>query len=85
MTSIIQKLRKSSGIAIEDKIEVFYQLSHKVGDDSMMHKLIDKFGKEIQKTIKKPFHDSKYMQNNASMIVETVYENPEDPKDWMII
>lgn len=48
----IQKLRKNSGISIEDRIEVFYETS---AEGAPLEKVIKNMGQQITQATKMPF------------------------------
>ena len=86
VTNRIQKLRKSSGISIDDQIEVFYQETEaKDGKKTFTNQVIELHSAKIQKSIKMPFHPAARMPPNAVLIEKTTYENPDDPTDSLTL
>jgi len=72
-------LRKSTGISIDDKIEVFYKLTD---SSKMLNKVIDAHAAKIRKAIRMPFLSAaEFMQPNVVIIGKTEYEAPEDSSD----
>ena len=47
----IQRLRKTSGISIEDQIDIFYQI---VGESPELTQTMDSYTKAIQETTRMP-------------------------------
>ena len=47
----IQRLRKTSGISIEDQIDIFYQI---VGESPELTQTMDSYAKAIQETTRMP-------------------------------
>ena len=83
LTNRIQKLRKSSGISIDDQIEVFYSTPEQ--KDSVLHVLLKEHSDKIRKAIKKPFHSAESKQNNAVLIGTTTYENADNESEFITL
>jgi len=65
----IQKLRKSSGVQLEDEIEIFYELNDNAsGNDSWLYQVTNQHSDKIQKSIKKMFLPVKHQQPGAPFI-----------------
>jgi len=71
VTNRIQKLRKSSGISIDDQIEVFYTLK---SDGKNISGVVNNHSDKIRSMIKMPFMSSEFMQKNQVVIGETSYD-----------
>ena len=65
ITNRIQKLRKSTGISIDDQIEVFYQLNNPGDRTSFSNEVIELHSDKIAKNIKMPFHPVERMPPQA--------------------
>ena len=72
VTNRIQKLRKSSGVSIDDQIEVFFEYPEK--EDCMLRQVLDQHSDKIRNAIKMPFLHKSKMQANQAVIGETTYE-----------
>jgi len=79
ITNRIQKLRKSTGISIDDQIEVFYSIP--TGKTSMLKDVVENHGDKIKALIKMPFMPSASMHSHHVVIAETNYQNPNDESD----
>lgn len=77
----IQKLRKSTGISIDDQIEVYHERKQTAGQTTMLSEVLDKHSDKIQKDILMPFQPVANMPANAVLVGETSYESPEDKND----
>lgn len=71
----IQKLRKTSGISIEDRIEVFYETT---AQDAPLDKVIKNTGESIISATKMPFLKKSCAQEHAIFVGETSYSNEKD-------
>lgn len=78
VTNRIQKLRKSEGVSIDDKIEVFFKVE---GGDDLLKSIVDEHGDRIQKAIKMPFLPASQMKEGAEIIGKTFYSFAEDSAD----
>lgn len=76
VTNRIQKLRKSSGVSIDDQIEVFYRLRD--GQQSVLSKVINQHSDKIRGAIKMPFFHEDYRQAHQVVLGETQYEHDGD-------
>jgi isoleucyl-tRNA synthetase len=56
ITNRIQRLRKTSGISIEDQIEIFYKYDGSANEESELGKVIKNYSDKIQFATKMPFH-----------------------------
>lgn len=75
ITNRIQKLRKSSGVQLEDEIEVFYELNEKASAGGAWLNAVTKtHSDKIQKAIKKMFVPAEHMQPGAPFIDQTTFE-----------
>lgn len=71
ITNRIQKLRKSSGISIDDQIEVFYTVPEK----GTLTDVVNNHADKIRDLIKMPFLQLSLMQPNQPVIGTTSFEN----------
>lgn len=78
MTNRIQKLRKSSGISIDDQIEVFFTAPEK---KSVLNAILNEHSDKVKKAIKMPFASAEMKQKNAVLIAETTYEDADNESD----
>ena len=74
ITNRIQKLRKSSGVSIEDQIEIF----HSAPQGEILGSALDKFSDKIRGLVKMPFLPEGNMQPGQVVIGKTVYEFEKD-------
>ena len=74
----VQMLRKSTGLSIDDQIEVFFQLQ---GDDTIFREAISKNIAQIKSSVKMPFLDAVHRQGHQVVVAETEYVNPQNEKD----
>lgn len=56
ITNRIQRLRKTSGISIEDQIEIFYRYEGTASPDSAMGQVVRHHSDKIMQATKMPFH-----------------------------
>jgi len=54
VTNRIQRLRKNTGISIEDQIEIYYEFQGSASADSMLGKVMKEHGAKIESTTKMP-------------------------------
>ena len=80
ITNKIQRLRKSTGVSIDDQIEVFYSIKSEGTLSSVLNNHSDK----IRDLIKMPFLESKYIQTNQVVIGTTIIENENEQVDITI-
>lgn len=62
VTNRVQKLRKSTGVSIDDQIEVYYSL--KGEDGAVLHQVVDGHSEKIKKSTKMPFNHIDTKQPN---------------------
>jgi isoleucyl-tRNA synthetase len=73
ITNRIQKLRKSTGISIDDQIEVFYTDS-----DGTIALVLKEHSDKIRDLIKMPFLRAQHKQQNQVVIGTTSFENQNE-------
>lgn len=78
MTNRIQKLRKSSGISIDDQIEVFFTVPDQ---KSGLYSILSDHSDKVKKAIKMPFAPVDQKQPNAVLIAETTFEDLDNEAD----
>lgn len=76
ITNRIQKLRKSSGVQIDDQIEVFYAFANE--EPSSLREVLHSHGDKVQKLIRMPFMNVSSRQAGQTIIGETTYENSQN-------
>ena len=81
ITNRIQRLRKNTGISIEDQIEIFYNFEAGVHEDSVLRKVVNNFSDKITAATKMPFQHINMRTNNQVFIGETEFANPEKEDD----
>lgn len=75
ITNRIQKLRKSSGVQLEDEIEVYFELNAKASaGGAWLNQVTKAHSDKIQKAIKKSFVPADFMQPGAPFIDQTTFE-----------
>lgn len=75
ITNRIQKLRKSSGVQLEDEIEVYFELNEKASaGTAWLNQVTKVHSDKIQKAIKKMFVPVEHMQPGAPFIDQTTFE-----------
>merc|ERR1711935_1172903 len=79
ITNRIQKLRKSTGISIDDQIEVFYSST-----EGTIGQVITNHGEKIRDLIKMPFLKQNQKQANQVVIGTTTFENQEETVELTI-
>ena len=82
ITNRIQKLRKGSGISIDDQIEVFYTLPAEAG---IVTSVINDHSAKIQGLIKMPFMGDQDKQPGQVVIGVTKFENPAKPGEEVVL
>lgn len=80
VTNRIQRLRKTSGISIDDQIEIFYQF-----DDASktVAQAVCKYSDRVFQQTRMPFINISELQPNQVKIGETEFVNPDDEKDFV--
>lgn len=80
VTNRIQRLRKTSGISIDDQIEIFYLF-----DDASksVSKAVQKYSDKVFQQTRMPFINISELQPNQVKIGETEFVNPDDEKDFV--
>jgi len=81
LTSNIQKLRKDTGISIDDEIEVFYEFTGTSNTNSVMGKVVTDNTDKIAFQLKMPFLPYTAFQNHAVLVGDTAYEHPDLAKE----
>lgn len=83
LTNKIQKLRKSSGVQIDDAIEVFF--SQPGADSAMIKSVLENHSDKIKKMIKKPFLPLSDKKDGAQLIAEEEFVCSHDANDKIMI
>lgn len=81
LTSNIQKLRKDTGISIDDEIEVFYEFLGDSNENSVLGKVVVDNTDKIAFQLKMPFLPMARYQTHAVLVGETGFEHPDLPKE----
>lgn len=77
ITNRIQRLRKTSGISIEDQIEIFFKFDGTAGPESELGHVIKNYADKIQQATKMPFHPLSMKTDNQVFIGDTEFAIPE--------
>lgn len=82
ITNRIQRLRKTSGISIDDQIEIFYSF-----DDAnkTVAKVAQQYADKVLAQTRMPFLSLDQKQGNQVFIGETEFVNPDDENDMIKI
>lgn len=71
-------MRKSTGISIDDQIEIYYTLKNASGT---MSKVVSEHKDKIRSTVKMPFVPLSEVDSKGVFVGQTEYVNPNDPED----
>ena len=78
VTNRIQRLRKNTGISIEDQIEIYYEFDGKANENSLLGQVMKEHGDKISATTKMPIaHKSELSNPHQRFIGETEYVSAE--------
>jgi isoleucyl-tRNA synthetase len=80
ITNRIQKLRKSTGISIDDQIEVFFNRPAA----GTLASVLDNHSDKIRDLIKMPFFEMSFKQPNQVIIGQTSFENENETVELTI-
>jgi isoleucyl-tRNA synthetase len=76
----VQKLRKATGLSIDDQVEVFFSFPKK--DGSILGQVVSDNTDSISSSLRTPFLSAEvYLQHQFVKIAETDYVNPENEAD----
>lgn len=78
VTNRIQRLRKTSGISIDDQIEIYYQFEDAA---KTVAQAVVKYADRVFQQTRMPFISIDELQPNQVKIGETEFVNPDDEKD----
>ena len=78
ITNRIQRLRKTSGISIEDQIDIYYEV---VGESPELTKTIDTYLQAIQDQTRMPVIDANERNKAAPFIGETEFIDPDNESE----
>jgi hypothetical protein len=79
VTNRIQRLRKTSGISIDDQIEIFYSFKKESNDG--LKSIVRKYADKVMAQTRMPFLDHKEQQGKQQLVGETEFVHPEDEDD----
>jgi isoleucyl-tRNA synthetase len=82
VTNRIQRLRKTSGISIDDQIEIFYKYDN---ENMAVAKVAQKYADKVIAQTRMPFLSFNHKQGDQVFIGETEFINPDDEKDQIKI
>jgi len=85
ITNRIQRLRKTSGISIEDQIEIFYSFAGESSEQSVLGRVISAHGDKIAKHTKMAFVPGSVRQSHAIHIGDTEFIMPENESEHVKI
>ena len=77
VTNRIQRLRKTSGISIEDQIEIFYKLDGSANAESQLGLVLSEHSEKIAKATKMAFAHLDKHQGRGALIGETEFTIPD--------
>ena len=78
ITNRIQRLRKTSGISIEDQIDIYYEV---VGESPEISKTLDTYLQAIQDQTRMPVVDANERNKAAPFIGETEFIDPDNESE----
>lgn len=78
VTNRIQRLRKTTGISIDDQIEIFY---HFEDSSKSVAQVVTKYADKVFAQTRMPFLNQSELQSNQVFIGETEFANPDDEND----
>lgn len=81
ITSKIQRLRKSSGISIDDQIEVFYSYARESSSDSLLGQVVAQHTDKIAAQLKMPFLPLSEKEGEPVIIGETEFSPSDKPQE----
>jgi len=82
ITNRIQRLRKNSGISIEDQIDIFYEV---VGEGNQIRMVLDQHLRSIQDVTRMPVMDASERNTEAPFVGETEFVDPDDESEQVKI
>lgn len=82
ITNRIQRLRKTSGISIEDQIDIFYQVQ---GESPEINQTLDKFASNIEDQTRMPLLELAQLQGKPTFVGETEFVDPENESEQVKI
>lgn len=77
VTNRIQRLRKTSGISIEDQIEIFYEFANGATESSEIGTVVLEFKDNIESTTRMPLAAKSELKDYAQIVGETEFAIPE--------
>jgi hypothetical protein len=78
VTNRIQRLRKTSGISIDDQIEIFFSFDDENKD---LSKIVEKYTTRVSAQTRMPFLPIAEKQGDQKFVGETEFANPDDELD----
>lgn len=83
VTNRIQRLRKTSGISIDDQIEIFYRFKKETPQGLSF--IVSKYSDKVTFQTRMPFLAQAELQGKPVMIGETEFVHPEDEADQVYL
>ena len=77
VTNRIQRLRKTSGISIEDQIEIFYEFVNGASETSEIGNVVLEFKSGIEATTRMPLAAKSDLKDYAQVVGETEFSIPD--------
>lgn len=77
----VQKLRKATGLLIDDKVEIFFERHAEGHHSDTLKTVLEQHVKGIRQALKVPFLEYKFHQGHFVKLAETEYANPENEKE----
>lgn len=84
VTNRIQRLRKTSGISIEDQIEIFYEFVNGATSESEIGTVVQDYTQQIENTTRMPLLPKSELKEYAKLVGETEFAIPDSNDTEMV-
>jgi isoleucyl-tRNA synthetase len=84
VTNRIQRLRKESGISIEDQIEIFYEFVNEASQSSEIGTVVTEFQSAIEATTRMPLAPKSELKEYAQLVGVTEFAIPDSDDKEMV-
>ena len=84
VTNRIQRLRKTSGISIEDQIEIFFEFANGATDSSEIGTVVLEFQDNIESVTRMPLAPKSELKEYANIVGETEFAIPDTEEKEMV-
>jgi len=81
VTNRIQRLRKTTGISIEDEIDIFYEFANGATAESEIGSVVQEFADQIQATTRMPLLPKSELKPYAKVVGETEFTIPDSESE----